>query len=175
MRSSVAGLALISRDVAGETRYLLQWNVKWSRYSLVGGHKQNDETLRECLVREIFEELGLRAGADLNVADQPLVCIEYTAWSASARQDTHYTLGLFNVTDLTAEAVQKIDANPCNRWASVAEIIERRRSDGLPIADNVALLFRQAGLPGFSMQPPPGVPGSPFSKFESTPRNQDPS
>jgi 8-oxo-dGTP pyrophosphatase MutT (NUDIX family) len=163
MRRSLAGLALISRDVSGETRYLLQWNVKWSRYSLVGGHKRDDESFRDCLIRELFEELGLQAGIDLAVADQPLARLEYTAWSASALQHTHYIFELFDVSGLTAQAQEQIDANPCNHWASAAEVLYRRQGSGLPIADNVSLLFRQAGLQGFSTPQPSREPRPPSS------------
>ena len=65
MRQSIAAFAVIRRDERGQTLWLAQWNPKWGAYHFVGGHKRPEETFRECLVREIGEELHLCEGARL--------------------------------------------------------------------------------------------------------------
>src|SRR5262245_472085 len=97
MRQSIAGLALIRRQQDGRTLWLAQWNPKWQRYNFVSGHKRPDESFRDCVVREVGEELGLSAGTDFHAAAEPLAHLEYTDWSESARQETAYVMELFEV------------------------------------------------------------------------------
>jgi 8-oxo-dGTP pyrophosphatase MutT (NUDIX family) len=85
----------------------LAWirNEHWQRYSFVGGHKRPDESFRDCMIREIAEELLLGEGRDFLVADRPLARLEYTAWSQSAGQETRYTIELFQV-QLQGDAIR---------------------------------------------------------------------
>src|SRR5437773_919158 len=80
MRTSVASIALIQKREQGQTQWLVQWNRNWRCYNFVGGHKHPDEDFRECLLREVKEELGLDEGSDYAVADGPRAHLEYTAW-----------------------------------------------------------------------------------------------
>ena len=146
MRRSLAGLALIRREASGHTSYLVQWNANWQRFSLVGGHKHDDESFRECLIRELFEELGLHVESEFLVSDQPIARAEYTCWSESAQQDTRYELELFDVSVLTPVAVKQIDDNQLNRWVSLEEIGNGRCEDGRPIDGSVERILRQAEL-----------------------------
>ena len=147
MRRSLAGLALIRREASGHTGYLVQWNANWQRFSLVGGNKHDDESFRECLIRELFEELGLHVESDLQVSDQPIARAEYTCWSESAKQHTRYELELFDITVFTPVAMQQINDNRLNRWVSIEEIGHSRCDDGRPIDGSVERLLQQAGLP----------------------------
>ena len=59
MRQSLAALAIVEQP-GDPPRWLVQWNERWQAYSLVGGHKRDDESFRDCLRREVAEELGLQ-------------------------------------------------------------------------------------------------------------------
>jgi hypothetical protein len=85
------------------------------------------------LIRELGEELDLRADDDCAVAAKPLARLEYTAWSASARAQTQYTMELFEV-ELSGAARRKIEADPQNRWIGEAEIAHERADDGRPVS-----------------------------------------
>lgn len=146
MRRSLASLALIQRESAGQTLTLVQWNANWKRFSLVGGHKHDDETFRECLIRELAEELGLRGDTDLAVSEQPIIQTEYTCWSESARQDTSYEIELFDVAILTQSARQQVDGNPLNCWVSHTEILAGYCGAGRPIDGSAERLMRLAGV-----------------------------
>jgi 8-oxo-dGTP pyrophosphatase MutT (NUDIX family) len=141
-RRSVAACALIRRHQDGETVWLTQWNQKWGCYHLVGGHKRPDESFRECLVREIGEELGLQEDdGSVSVAAEPAAHLEYTAWSASARQPTLYITELFHV-QLSADAAhQKVDHNSLNRWITDSEIRLRRCVNGQSISEALVRLL----------------------------------
>ena len=146
MRSSIAALALIRRTHRGRTEWLTQWNETWGRFNLIGGHKRPTESFRACAVRELEEELHLQAETDFRVAAEPFAHLEYTAWSASARAETDYTIELFETEFLTTEAAERVLCDEQNRWLSEAEIEAGRCADGRPISETVPLLLRKSGL-----------------------------
>ena len=146
MRRSIAALALFRRDADGQTLWLARWNEKWRRFHFVGGHKRPSETFRECVEREVAEELGLTAGADFRCADEPLAHLEYTAWSHGAGQETAYEMELFDVELCRDSARQKVAADSANRWVSQTEIVAGRCADGRPISETMAQLLTKAGL-----------------------------
>ena len=67
IRLSEGGIALFQRAVRGKRQWLAQWNENWQAFFFVGGHRQESETFRQCVIREIEEELDL-AGSDFTVA-----------------------------------------------------------------------------------------------------------
>ena len=123
MRQSVASIALIRREANGQTQWLAQWNKAWKSFSFVGGHKRDDESFRECVVREIEEELGLREGQDVLVASAPLEHLEYTDVSRRTGEQTEYVIELFDVALIGDGAAPAIEANSANRWLSEMEIL----------------------------------------------------
>lgn len=151
MRVSQAGLACIRRagpdGPTGEPQFLTQWSQKWGMYSLIGGHVEPGETFRECCVREVAEELGLTAGVDYTVADQPLApTVEYVAMSGGSKVETQYRMELYAVELLTQAAQAAVDANPANRWLTVAEIQAERTADDTPISAQVKTNFTRNGV-----------------------------
>jgi 8-oxo-dGTP pyrophosphatase MutT (NUDIX family) len=146
MRSSIASIALIRREVAGQTLWLAQWNDAWNAFNFVGGHKHDNESFRECLVREIEEELGLSDGHDVLVASAPLQHLEYTDISQRTGEQTAYVIELFDVALLGDRALATIDANPANRWLSEAEIGNRSCGDGRAVSDTISRLLKHADI-----------------------------
>jgi len=140
MRQSTAAAALIRREHNGQILWLARWSRSWRRFHLVGGHKRLEETFRECLAREISEELGLAEGADYEMAAEPTTHLEFTAWSEGAKEETAYTTELFEV-DLHNPAREKLDAEPAIRWLSEADIRAGRCTDGKPISQTMQLIL----------------------------------
>jgi len=136
MRQSLASLALIRREVNGSAGWLVQWNERWRKFNLIGGHKKKGESFQECMAREIQEELDLRDGTNCTVAPEPQSVLEYEAWSEGAREQTAYRMALFDVT-LTDEAMECVDANPRNRWVGEEEIRRQACADGRPVSPTV--------------------------------------
>ena len=146
MRSSVAAIALIQREAGGQTQWLARWNSSGNAFSFVGGHKAEHETFRDCLIREIAEELGLVPDADFLIAEKAHSHLEYIAWSDGARAQTAYTMELYPV-DLTGDfSHEKIDNDPANRWLEPSEIQSSRTKDGKAVSGTMALLLEMAGL-----------------------------
>jgi 8-oxo-dGTP pyrophosphatase MutT (NUDIX family) len=145
MRESQAALALIHRPGRAGAEYLAQWNDNWRALHLVGGHRRPEESFRDCLCRELAEELGLRPGALGRVAQRPLAHLEYVAFSQSAREETAYTIELFEV-ELTPAGLQQVSADPRNAWVAEAEVRGGRAADGRPVSGTMRLLFDKAGL-----------------------------
>lgn len=147
-RSSHAGLALIARvNAAGGTEVLAQWNERWQAWSLIGGHREAGESFRECCLREVEEELGLRREIDFTVAAAPISpTVEFTMFSKSARAETRYAMELFSVEILSTAACDAIDVHPLNRWLSAAEIAQRQTTDGRPVSEQVPRVLTLSGI-----------------------------
>lgn len=140
MRESLAAVALIRRRSGDQAHYLAQWNEGWQRYSLVGGHKRDDETFRDCLVREVQEELGLNEGAHYHVGNKPLARLQFEAWSERAREQTSYAFEVFGLEFVApeSEVLRLINLNSANRWLSRREIDAQETFEGKPISETVS-------------------------------------
>lgn len=125
-RDSVSSVAIISRVEKKTKQWLTQWNGHWERYFLVAGHKHDDESPEECMVRELNEELGLISGQDYQLRFRKL--LEYKGWSTSAWLVTCYSLSAFDV-ELNPSAFDKIKPDPANRWLTAQEIRSERCAD----------------------------------------------
>jgi ADP-ribose pyrophosphatase YjhB (NUDIX family) len=137
MRRSRGALAYIERKRFGRVEFLTQWNVGWRAYSLVGGHKREAESFRQCLTREVGEELGLREGLQFRATREPLARLRYAAWSESADAETDYTLVIFGVRMIGAEAEFVESADPENRWVTLDEIQVGLTCDGRRVSHTV--------------------------------------
>jgi 8-oxo-dGTP pyrophosphatase MutT (NUDIX family) len=146
MQNSVAAIALIQREMNGQTQWLSRWNSSGKSFSFVGGHKSEGETFRECLIREVMEELGLEPEADFVVEAEAHSHLEYVAWSAGARGQTAYTMELYPL-QLTGDfSHEKIASDADNRWLHASEIQSALTTDGKAVSGTMALLLEMAGL-----------------------------
>jgi 8-oxo-dGTP pyrophosphatase MutT (NUDIX family) len=143
MRTSEGAFALITRRRDGRPELLAQWNTKWGAFSFVGGHRHPGETFRDCLAREVSEELGLVEGAGFVVGAEPLLRLEYTAWSESAAAQTAYVHEVFRVDLAGAEAESAVSAAPDNRWLTADEIRAGTTSDGRRVSATVGRILAQ--------------------------------
>jgi 8-oxo-dGTP pyrophosphatase MutT (NUDIX family) len=140
MRQSFAAIALIHRVEKGQRHWLAQWNAKWGAYHFVGGHKRPAETFRECLVREVAEELGLGQGADYQVSSAPPIHLEFTDFSESTQAQTCYIMELFGV-ELSSGAHPKVESNRENRWLTEAEIQAGQTRDRQAVSRTMSRLL----------------------------------
>jgi 8-oxo-dGTP pyrophosphatase MutT (NUDIX family) len=145
MRKSVGAGAIIERTEIGSRRWLARWNAKWGAFHLVGGHCRPDESFRDCLAREVTEELGLAEGRDFRIAAPACPALEYTAFSGSAGVETRYTIELFRV-QLLGDAEQRASQDPENCWLTEDEIRAGRTAAGRPVSATMGAQFLQAGL-----------------------------
>ncbi len=166
MRESLAGLAWIERRVGDESQWLVLWNERWQQYALVGGHLEADESLRECVLREVEEELRLTRGQDFQVSEQALVQLDYEAFSESVQEQTRYRHVVFSLT-LTTDAQDRIESQPGVRWVTDGEIERRATTDGLPIAEQVERAWREIQKLSLSAQPLMRRPLDEFDFFVS--------
>lgn len=134
MRRSIGSIAIIRHLMASHPIWLAQWNSSWCAYNFIGGHKHDDESFRECLVREIVEELNIEEGKDFQVATLPLGHLEYTDVSRRNGEATEYVIELFSVELNGPQVHSAVDANSANRWLSEAEILAETSNDGRPIS-----------------------------------------
>lgn len=144
MRESVSSVALFQRRTEGKVLWLLQWNAKWRIYSLVAGHLENGESHRECILREVCEELGLDQDIEFSVSLEARARMEFEDWSESANEQTAYTMELFDAELLAATAYRKVEKGPLNRWVTETEIDSLQCADGKPISATVMRLLTEA-------------------------------
>jgi 8-oxo-dGTP pyrophosphatase MutT (NUDIX family) len=140
MIRSEAAVAVIHRIDDGQSRWLGQWNVKWQRYHFVSGHRTPGETFRECLVREIAEELDLSEGPDYLVSTAAPIHIEFIDISQSTRTQTHYILELFRV-EPSSWVRSKVESNSENRWLTESEVRAGRTTDGHPVSATMSRIL----------------------------------
>jgi 8-oxo-dGTP pyrophosphatase MutT (NUDIX family) len=140
MRRSEAAVALIHREQDGQKLWLAQWNPKWRRYHFVAGHRRPDETFRECLVREIAEELRLSEGPDYQVSSERPIHLEFLDSSESTQTQTRYLMELFRV-ELSPAAGAKVASDPENRWLTESEVQAGRTRDGQPVSATMRRLL----------------------------------
>jgi ADP-ribose pyrophosphatase YjhB (NUDIX family) len=141
LRRSIAAAALIRRRHEGQVVYLARWNRHWAAFHLVAGHKRPEESFREALIREVGEELRLEEGTDFVVSPGPLAHLEYEAWSERTRAPTAYVTEVFEVVLSGSQALARIEADPENRWLTVAEIRDGRAADGQRVSPTTWLIL----------------------------------
>ena len=147
MRQSLAAVALIRRQTAGRVLWLARWNTKWGAYNWVSGHKRPDETFRQCVIREVGEELGLRDGEDFAVAEHPAAHVEFSARSKRAGVQTAYTMELFDVELCGESAAGRVDVDPQTRWLTELEIRSKVCEDGRPVSETMGQLLAEVVPP----------------------------
>jgi hypothetical protein len=140
---SEAAVALIRLGHGRETRWLARWNHRWSAFNLISAKKWSDESFRECLLREIDEELGLREGVDYDWPAESAAHVEFTAFSHAAGIETRYKMELFEVELRVESALPAIDVAPTNRWLREAEVRAERTSDDRPVSATMKRLLEQ--------------------------------
>src|ERR1043165_3749688 len=148
MRKSIAAVALIRRTQADQMRYLAQWNPKWRRYNCVAGHKREAESFRECMLREVNEELGLCEATDFEVSEAPLAHLEFDSWSESAGVETHYVMEVYEVIILNDAALGKVTGDSRNRWLSEREILSERAEDGNAVSPTMLRILGEMASNG---------------------------
>jgi hypothetical protein len=144
LRRSEGAIALIERTIGGKREWLAQWNENWRAFFFVGGHRQEQETFRECVIREIEEELGL-SSLECPVANHAVHHLNYRALSRSGNELTAYTMELFEANP-NPGGLEKINRNPSNKWLDEAEIRGLEAYDGRTVSVSMMLILGLANL-----------------------------
>jgi ADP-ribose pyrophosphatase YjhB (NUDIX family) len=146
LRQSEGGIAVVRRaGRSGRAEWLAQWNEDWGAFFLIGGHREAGESFRDCVTREVAEELELDRGA-YSVGD-PLARLQYVATSRRAGELTDYDQHLYPVS-LSEAARTAIDARERAlglRWLSAEEVRRRETEDARPVSETVELLLELSG------------------------------
>ena len=149
LRCSEGGVALIERNVNGQREWLVQWNDRWKAFFFVGGHREGTESFRDCVAREIHEELNIPP-SDSHVAKTPSHRLCYRAQSKSSSQLTEYTMELFEAHP-DREFLNAAERKPENTWLNAREIQRLETDGGQAVSVTTRFLLVLAGV----LPPPP--------------------
>lgn len=155
MRTSISALALISRWKESKRQWLVQWHETWKAFNLVGGHREEGETFRDCCVREVNEELGLVEGTGFHVESTPRIHLEFEAYSWGRHELTAYTMELFDVT-LTPAAELGVETDTNNCWVTQEEIWQGRCRNKKLVSETVLRLLTMCSLVSPAVTPQGG-------------------
>ena len=133
---SEGGIALITREVNGETEYLAQWNDKWKAFFFVGGHREDGESFRQCVIREVCEELEVEEDS-FEISQEPIRELDYLAISNRTRGLISYKHEIFKV------GIENITLalNLKNLWLTQNEIFNGEANDGRPVSQTTSLVL----------------------------------
>ena len=129
MRTSTASLTIIKKL----DTLLLQWNVNWDAYSLIGGHVEASETFHECCEREVIEELECDAN-QFRIDSAPLTILRFSEFSRAAGEQTDYEWQIFKA-ELHESLLQNLPSTCA--WVTPSQIRSGFTEDGKPIAGQV--------------------------------------
>jgi ADP-ribose pyrophosphatase YjhB (NUDIX family) len=149
LRHSEGGIVLIQRTVGGRKQWLAQWNENWKAFFFIGGHREDDETFRDCVIREIKEELGLDP-IDCPVAATVASRVEYKAISKSASELTEYIMELY-CAQPNPTGLKKIADNPKNKWLDEDEIERQESHDARRVSVSMQVILDLAEWPDCRM------------------------
>ena len=146
MRVSVAAFALIRRrGPGGGDEWLTNWNDGWNALNLVGGHKRDGESFRDCCGREVAEELGVVAGVDFRVAPEPESRLDYIADSRRTGEKTAYTHGSVRRRSAHRRGPRPRRRRPRPVWLSEREVRALRAADGRAVSATVEYVLIETG------------------------------
>lgn len=149
-----SALALIAEGVGEERKYLLQWNVRWSVFNLIGGKVDNDlgdnGSFLRALCRELEEEMGLVMQQDCFVARE-LKHIFVRQHSRPDNQVKNYHFCVFAVEIFPDLPLSSNRPHTFARWLSTGrenlfvtapEIARLRTYDNRPISVTTRTILR---------------------------------
>jgi 8-oxo-dGTP pyrophosphatase MutT (NUDIX family) len=129
---------LLKARLDGQDRYLLRYNDNWNAYNFVAGKcEATDPDATHAALREIEEELGLKAETDVSV--QKLLQFDHEDFSDRYQKLTLYHWHLFEM--LLAKPIAAFNAqlmaDSKNRWVTYEELKNGVIGDGHKIGDIV--------------------------------------
>ena len=143
--TQTASFALFTRNGENGVEYLAQWNSRWQRYNFVGGKQEQQETPRECVLREVEEELQLDFESDFHVSESAICKLRFTEISERTGKATDYHFAMFQAHFTGQEVAGTISDRSENRWLTVTEIVSQATDDGRAISRVMTMTIRKLG------------------------------
>ena len=141
-----SALALIAAGSGKERKYLLQWNVRWEVFNLIGGKVDNsrgdEDSFIRAIRREIEEEMGLSSPQDCYIVEETKQ-IYLRQYSRRDKVLKNYHFCVFVVEIFPRLRLESSGPKMFARWLSTgrenvyvtaAEICRLRTQDGRPIS-----------------------------------------
>lgn len=116
-----SAFAIIAIGQGTERRYLLQWNVNWQMFNLIGGkvdnNKGDNNSFRRTISRELEEELGIACPQECRVGRE-LGQIKMRQYSHREQIIKNYHFALFEVSVFPDLPIDSDSPHYFARWLS---------------------------------------------------------
>lgn len=158
-----SALALIAVGLGKNRKYLLQWNVQWEVFNLIGGKVDNsrgdENSFIRAICREIEEEMGLSSPRDCYIVEE-LKHIYLRQYSRRDKVLKNYHFCVFAVEIFPGLHLDRSGPSMFARWLSTGrenvyvspeEICQLRTQDSRPISLTTRYILQALNeIPSFS-------------------------
>lgn len=152
-----SAFALIAVGEKAGRQYLLQWNIHWQMFNLIGGKLDNakgdDNSLARTIRRELEEELGLRGPEECLVVRE-LEQVNMWQFSLREKKMKSYHFSIFEVDLFPTLPISRENVTYAARWLSTSrenifvtrqEIESLRTRLGRPISATTRHILQAMG------------------------------
>ena len=145
MRKYCRSLALIPRSNEERSSWFCLWDEQKACFDFVTGERLGDESLRDCIDREVSDTLGLRPN-DFLVANMAQVNLEFAAVLPGEAEASHIVVAFFIVNHYSEASRQIVESHPGGRCLTGRELLAGETTDGRAISPILTYLLKRADV-----------------------------
>jgi len=142
----VGSLGIVRRFVDEEEQWLTIWDAKDSAYRLVQSTREESETFRDCLHKQLAFDLGLNPKKDYVISGLSMAHHQAPIEWPDECVPQWVIVQFFPVQLYGQAARNKVEQRSDVCWFTLPEIAEGRNSDGKPFHPKQLLLIERADL-----------------------------
>lgn len=137
MEKIFQSVALIQATDNRKTRLLVRGNRTAGGWQFIVGERLGTESFRETTIREVAWQLDLDPAKDFIVSKMAQLSVEWFETVPGEDCESHIAVAFYPVHIYRRGVLEELQADPCNRWVSTAEICAGQTRDRRPIHPTV--------------------------------------
>lgn len=146
MDSVCLSVALVRKTYNQRLRWLARINQSKKRLEFVIGHRLNDESFRETVIREVAWDLRLDRKRDFLVSNMAQMNLEFIDRMPGHYGKSHAMVSFYNVEVYRKDIVTQLENDPLNCWVSSEEICNGISVGGLRFDPLVPYLINRSSV-----------------------------
>lgn len=135
-------IALVRKSAEEKSQLLLRWEESKKYWTFIVADRLNKESFRESARREVAWQLNLDKKSDFLISNMAQLSMEFVE-TLSDESERHTAVAFYQVHVYRKKILQLIDADPCNRWSSAAEVCQGETADGELIHPQIVTWLNQ--------------------------------